>query len=94
MENRPCQNPNNENCPVFQVKGYCFEDVHHLYYPKSSYSNGFAQKFRELDENKVEICRDEHNEIHATERSPYRPSMNFIKEAIRKSNERRKNEQA
>ena len=91
MEKRPCQNRNSEDCPVFQVKGYCFEDVHHLYYPKSNYQSGFAQKFRELPENKVEICRAEHNEIHATERPPYRPPMDFIKNAIARSREARKN---
>lgn len=90
MEKKPCQNRNNESCRVFKSNGYCFEDVHHLYYPRAYYSNGVAQRFRELDENKVEICRAEHQDIHATERPPLRPSIEFMKEAIRKAWERRK----
>lgn len=92
MEKRPCQNRNDESCPVFQIKGYCFEDVHHLYYPKSYYQNNkFAKEFRELLENKVEICRAEHNEIHATQRSVLRPSLDFMKNAIARAREARRN---
>lgn len=92
MERRPCQNRNDESCPVFQIKGYCFEDVHHLYYPKAYYQNNrFAKEFRELPDHKVEICRAEHNEIHATERPPLRPSLDFMKNAIAKAREMRAN---
>lgn len=90
MERRPCQNRNSEGCPVYQATGHCFEDVHHLYYPRRSYQSGVSRDFRELDENKIIMCRAEHNEKHATERPPLKPGLDFMKNAINRARQARR----
>ena len=58
----------------YAERGGCFSDTHHLFYPKRAYKTEVEQEFRELPENKVQICRREHDERHATERTPDKPS--------------------
>lgn len=59
-----------------------FSDVHHRYWEAKNYASGVAKVFRELPENKVQLCRNEHNEIHATTSPPERPSRAFMIQAI------------
>jgi hypothetical protein len=80
MERRPCSNQ--DSCPLFQSRSSCFEDVHHLFYPANQYRTGVAKEFRELDENKVRICRQEHNDTHATELPPEKPELDDMRDAI------------
>ena len=84
MEFRPCENKNTPECPVFNSTGRCFEDVHHLYYPRRDFLTGIARRFRELKENKVRICRAEHNKIHSEGAAPEKPDIDFMKSAIMK----------
>lgn len=67
----PC-NENRESCP-YQYSG-CFEDTHHRFYPKSSYTTAAERTFRELPENKEQLCRDLHDDLHATQEPPDKPS--------------------
>jgi hypothetical protein len=57
-------------------------DVHHRYYYRRDYASGLSKVFRELEENKVLICRAEHEEIHATTPPPEHPSREEMLQAI------------
>lgn len=71
MEYFPCD-PERE-CRLRDTVG-CFEDVHHKVYPRREYKTGLPYRYRELPENKELTCRDRHNEIHATQAPPERPT--------------------
>ena len=81
MERFPCDPT--RNCRLRDTSG-CFEDVHHKQWPRSTYRRmgRLAMDFRNLDENKELTCRDRHNEKHATERPPERPSATEMQLAI------------
>jgi hypothetical protein len=59
-----------------------FSDTHHLFFEAKNYQSGVAKTFRELPDNKVQLCRNEHNEIHATTSPPEVPSRAFMLQAI------------
>lgn len=80
MERIPCMNQ--DSCRLRDSRLGCREDVHHRVYPRRDYQKGVAREYRELDENKVRICRAEHDEIHATERPPARLSVEEMREAV------------
>lgn len=62
----------------------CFSDIDHIYgRPKS----GVAKQFSRLPENLRQICRREHDEINATYVHLPLPSLDVMKEAIRRSHE-------
>ena len=65
-----CPNPR-PDCPYAQQG--CFSDEHHLYFPRVDYRDIMASEFRNLPENKEQICRREHDERHAVEQPPERP---------------------
>ncbi len=44
-----------------------------------------AMQYRELEENKVIMCRHLHNELHATEPPPETPSRAEMLEAIQRA---------
>jgi hypothetical protein len=73
----PC-NPT-PDCPMY---GNCYTDTHHTYYPKRLYQDSISKIFRNLPENKVEICRNLHNEIHQTESPPMKPGRQEMIDAI------------
>lgn len=60
----------------------CYRDVHHAYWPKRRYKGGVERQFRELEVNKTDICRALHDEIHATEQPPKKPSRNEMLQVI------------
>ena len=65
-------------CPLMQH----FTDVHHLYHPRADYRSPIEKQYRELPHHKVQICRNEHNEIHATEKPPTKPDRAEMVRAI------------
>jgi len=82
--------PENTDC---ETEGMCrypepFEDNHHVYYPKREYSGSLERKYRNLGCHVVEICRCKHDEIHATEQPPDKPSTEVMVDAIERSGER------
>ena len=81
MSTNPCSN-RNEGCPLFATKRGCFEDIHHTFHPANSYSQGLAKAYRELPENKQQMCRAEHNLLHATQPIPERPSRETMIAAL------------
>ena len=43
---------------------------------------GVEREYRELPEHKVQLCRAEHDELHATQEPPEKPSRNEMLQAI------------
>ncbi len=70
----------NVDCPLY-FEG-CFTDLHHLYFPRRDYKTNVEKQFRNLPENKEQLCRAEHNERHATEPPPLKPSRDEMLGAI------------
>lgn len=76
MEPVPCT-------PTEECRYYpCFTDTHHLYYPRRRYKTQVEREFRNLPENKVEMCRAAHTELHATEQIPKKPGRDEMLQAI------------
>lgn len=69
MENIACTP--NEGCRYYPD---CYEDTHHLYWPRRRYTSSVERQFRQLPENQAELCRNVHSELHATEQPPKKPS--------------------
>lgn len=80
MERIGCSNQ--EECRLRDSLMGCREDVHHTQYPRRDYKKGIARVFRELDENKVKLCRALHDEIHATQPPPEMPSIEVMQQAV------------
>ena len=76
-----CTPEQKEVCPLRTH----FQDEHHLMYPKRDYSQPVEKAYRELPENKVQMCRHEHNELHATQEPPLKPSIETMAEAVLRS---------
>lgn len=87
MEKLPCSNQ--ENCRLKDTKMGCFEDVHHLYFPRRDYTTPEEREFRNLSENKVEMCREWHNTDHAVFEAPSKPDLEFMQLAILEARNRR-----
>lgn len=64
-------------CPLQQH----FSDTHHEYWPRNMYRDGLGKTFRELPENKEQLCRNEHNQRHE-ESPPPRPGKQQMIQAI------------
>ena len=80
MEEFPCKPT--PDCPLY---GNCYTDVHHKYYPRHKYRGKFLRAFRNLDENKEKTCRARHEEIHATEPVPKKPTQDEMWIALGKA---------
>lgn len=59
-----------------------FSDSHHLYYPSSDYQTRVEKDYRELPHHKVQLCRNEHQEIHASQEPPTKPDRAEMVRAI------------
>lgn len=73
---------NRESCP-YQYSG-CFSDTHHQAWPASDYTSPLERTFRELPENKEQVCRDIHDEYHLEE-PPEKPSVPEMMGAVASS---------
>lgn len=89
MEKLPCSNQ--DSCPLRDTEKGCFEDVHHLYFPRRDYRKPIERAFRELDENKVVMCREWHNTDHAVFEAPDKPDLEIMKMAIAEEKNKRLN---
>lgn len=90
MSREACPDPQ-ADCKYAALEGGCFSDEHHLYWPKRAYCGKIAVEFRELPENKKQLCRRVHDEIHATFDAPFRPDRDTMLLAIQKSRQERQN---
>lgn len=82
-EHVPCTASGTEFCPIFVQEGECFEDKHHKYWPSNEYTTRTEKQFRQLEVNKVTICRWLHNTIHAVALPPEQPTVSEMRKAIR-----------
>lgn len=80
MENVPCD-PNRE-CKLRDKIG-CGENIDHYWWPRSFYTGSLARAFREMGSEKRRVCMDIHNERHATQKPPEKPSVEDMRLAIR-----------
>ena len=80
MERSPCVNQ--DTCRLRDSPLGCREDVHHRIWPRNQYQSGVAKEYRDLEINKVRICRAQHNDIHATERPPQKLSNAEMREVV------------
>lgn len=79
MDRVPC-NPT-PDCKYYE-SGRCREDTDHFYYPANQYTTPVERRFRDLPENKREICRTLHEERHATELPPPKPDLEVMEDAL------------
>lgn len=80
MARGECPQPR-EDC--FQPEGP-YSDEHHKFYPAYRYAGWLACKFRNLPDNREQLCRCEHEEIQVLE-PPERPSRRVMQAAIREA---------
>lgn len=76
-----CLNPRDD---CHQQEG-AFSDEHHKVWPASSYLGPLAVTYRNLPGNREQVCRCVHDEIHASEAPPERPSNNEMRRQIRQA---------
>lgn len=69
MEAIPCEP--NDAC---KYAPHCFTSIHHLYWPARDYTTPLERLYRSLDENKIEMCREVHDRLHALEQPPEKPT--------------------
>jgi hypothetical protein len=89
-----CPSPRSD-CPYYDrrprgpLKGKqfhgCFSDTDHHYWPENQYTTRLEKEFRNLPENKEQICRDLHDERHEFEHPPKKPSVEDMIRAIAQS---------
>jgi hypothetical protein len=72
-----CPSPQ-DDCPYADREGGCYSDIDHEYYPAIDYSDIMGSEFRELPENKQQICRWEHEQKHAHELPPTKPPREYM----------------
>ena len=81
-ERLPCPAEGTPICPIFVQEGECFEDKHHKYWPSNEYTSRTEKEFRQLEVNKITICRWLHNTIHAVALQPEHPTVAEMRKVI------------
>lgn len=79
----PCPNEH-EGCRFYETDLGCVANTHHHYWPKFKYTTAVERSFRELPENKEQMCMEEHRELHETTPPPKKPSRDFMLNALQK----------
>jgi hypothetical protein len=77
------------DCKYFNLSSGCFSDIHHLYFPRREYRSPTEKRFRELSENKVQLCRQDHDDLHAVTDIPEKPDLEIMRQAIQEEKDRR-----
>ena len=72
-----------ERCPYYETGGRM--DTHHLWHPRKDYKTRVEKQFRSLPFNLVEMCRCEHEELHATQLPPPKPPIGFMRSEIERA---------
>ena len=58
---------------AFQTDNGCFSDTHHIYW-RETYENDLDALYGNLPENLTQMCRSDHDELHANMEAPELPS--------------------
>jgi hypothetical protein len=77
-----CPSPNKSGCPYADSKRGCVSNQHHAYWPRRAYRTAVERAFRELSENKEQLCVFEHDLLHELEEPPAKPSVEHMVQAI------------
>ena len=75
----------NEQRPDCIYAPDCWSNTHHKYWPAHKYRKNIPREFRELPENKEQMCRYAHYILHLEQDAPPMPSIQEMKVAIRES---------
>ena len=73
-----------ESCPTprqdckYEGTPECLITQHHLYWPRPDYTTKLEKDFRNLPQNKEPLSRCDHDELHATQDPPEKPSTDFM----------------
>lgn len=67
-----------EGCPLSKP----YSDQHHLAYYRPDYISRVERQWRELEFNKIDICRCLHNAIHTSGYVPDKPSREVMLQEI------------
>jgi hypothetical protein len=73
-----CTTEQMEQCPLTEH----FTDTHHLYFPQAQYKRPIERAYRELPPHKVQMCRNDHNELHEAIEPPTKPPVTEMQRAI------------
>lgn len=68
----------NPDCKYFNSDIGCHTDTHHLWSPRSEYKTSVEKQFRRLACNVMEMCRVEHEELHAVQPHPEKPPRSYM----------------
>lgn len=77
----PCPNEN-EACRFYETEMGCAANTHHTYFPRRRYTGQVEKEFRNLPENKAQMCMAEHADFHAENQPPPKPSRETMIQAI------------
>ena len=73
---------NYHNCPYQERPDGCYSDTHHLYGRAKNHIGKIARKFAELPDNKGQMCRFDHEQLHHVQGVLPLPDIEVMKEAI------------
>lgn len=76
-----CTPEQKQECPLARH----YTDEHHKYYPRRDYHMPVEKAFRNLPENIEPECRYEHQKIHDEQEPPEKPSLQYMAEAVVRS---------
>jgi len=70
----------NPACPFYPDD--CASNTHHTAWPRRDYKNSVERRFRNLPENKHQVCAFAHVLIHVNEAPPDKPTREVMLQAI------------
>lgn len=70
-----CPSPNKRGCHIGVGQYRCRSNEHHLYWPARDYKTEIENEFRELPENKVQLCMYDHDMLHVQQEPPQKPTL-------------------
>lgn len=74
---------NRPDCPWRDRKLGCHVIKHHLYWPESDYTEPLEREFRELDVNRVEMCKQDEENVHrAFPNGPPKPTLEVMNHIV------------
>jgi hypothetical protein len=76
-----CPRENTPGCPYME-RGGCASNEHHRLWPRRRYKSQLEKQFRDLPENKEQLCRWEHDLLHEFELPPEKPSLETMLVAL------------
>lgn len=76
----PCEP--NPKCKFYKKDG-CYQNLHHIFYPRCWYTTPLEKKFRQDPRNIERLCRMSHEIIHLTQKPPDKPTIEEMQVFVR-----------